>query len=73
MGHWKHKSFLYLQRINDGALFGSGSRKYPEKALKWTEKRDFEAYLQALGVPMGGIRLKKGGETVPFQFREALP
>jgi hypothetical protein len=73
VGHWKQRAFLYLQRINDGALLGSGSRLYPEKALKWTEKRDYEAYLQALGVPMGGIRLKKGGETVPFQFREALP
>jgi hypothetical protein len=73
VGDWKHKSFLYLQRIKDGAIFGSGTRKYPEKALKWSEKRDFEPYLDSLGVPVGGIRLKSGGETIPFQITEALP
>jgi PLD-like domain len=73
VGHWKHKSFLYLERIKDGAIFGSGPREYPEKALKWSEKRDFEPYLQELGVPVGGIKLKSGGETMSFQITEALP
>jgi hypothetical protein len=41
--------------------------------LKWNEKRDFELYLGELGVATGGIKLKSGGETMPFLFREALP
>jgi phosphatidylserine/phosphatidylglycerophosphate/cardiolipin synthase-like enzyme len=73
VGHWKHTAFLYLEKIKDGAIFGPGTRTYPEKVLKWNEKRDFERYLEELGVATGGIKLKSGGETMPFLFREALP
>jgi hypothetical protein len=72
-GHWKHKAFEYQERIRDGAIFGSGSRKYPEKVLKWSPERDFDKYLEALGVATGGILLRESGETMPFKIKEALP
>jgi phosphatidylserine/phosphatidylglycerophosphate/cardiolipin synthase-like enzyme len=73
VGHWKHQAFLYLQKIRDGAIFGSPSTAIPAKVLKWSPERDFEKNLDALGVATGGIRLKERGETMPFQFSEALP
>ena len=73
VGHWKHKAFEYQERIRDGAIFGSGTRLYPEKVLKWSPERDFDKYLEALGVPVGGILLRGSGETMPFKIKEALP
>lgn len=73
VGHWKHKAFTYLTNIRDRALLETLPTKFPEKVLKWSPERDFEANLKDIGVPTGAIRLKERGETMPFQAREAIP
>jgi hypothetical protein len=45
---------------------------FPEKVLTWSPERDFEANLKDIGVPTAAIRLRERGETMPFQFREAI-
>jgi hypothetical protein len=73
VGHWKHAAFTYLTKIRDRALLETLPTVFPEKVLTWSPERDFEANLRDIGVPTQAIRLKERGETMPFQFREAIP
>jgi phosphatidylserine/phosphatidylglycerophosphate/cardiolipin synthase-like enzyme len=73
VGHWKHAAFTYLTRIRDRALLQTLPAVFPEKVLKWSPERDFEANLKDIGVPTAAIRLKDRGETMPFQVKEAIP
>lgn len=68
---WKDAADRYLTKIKSRALQGI-SADFPEKALAWSDKRDFEANLKDIGVPTRSIGLRSGGTTMPFQFREAI-
>ena len=73
VGHWKHAAFTYLTKIRDRALLPTLPRVFPEKVLKWSPERDFEANLKDIGLPVAAIALKERGETMPFVITEALP
>lgn len=72
VGHWKHAAHTYCTKIRDRALQETLPTVFPEKVLTWSPERDFEANLKDIGVPTAAIRLKERGETMPFQFREAI-
>jgi hypothetical protein len=72
VGHWKHAASTYLKKIHDRAILNTPTA-FPEKVLKWSPARDFEANLKDIGVPAQSIRFKERGETMPFVIREAIP
>ena len=68
VAHWKQAADRFLSKIKSGA---TPAAPFPEKILPWSPERDFEANLRALGVPRDVV-LRERGETMPFQFREAI-
>jgi hypothetical protein len=70
--HWKKAADNYLKKINARALSPTLPTVFPEKVLRWSPQRDFEANLKSLGVATRAVRLRERGETMPFQFREAI-
>jgi phosphatidylserine/phosphatidylglycerophosphate/cardiolipin synthase-like enzyme len=73
VGHWRHKAQEYLDKIRNRALSPNLPTLFPEKVLKWSPKRDFEANLKEIGVPTDAIRIQERGETMPFKTKEAIP
>jgi hypothetical protein len=68
---WKDAADRYLQKIKARALHDIAA-DFPEKVLKWSAERDLEANLNDIGVPLASMQFKDRGETMKFQFREAI-
>jgi phosphatidylserine/phosphatidylglycerophosphate/cardiolipin synthase-like enzyme len=73
VAHWNKAAEGYLTKIKNAAQTPSPSATFPEKVLRWSPEREFEANLRSLGVPTKQIVVKESGDTTKFKSQETIP